>query len=335
MRLSSAGHLGKVLFVDLTEQRHWVEDVDESVYRAYLGGYGLGAWLMWKHFPAGADPLSPQACFALSSGLLTGLKTPFSGRIQIVGKSPLTGTWADSNSGGSVCSHLRLAGYDALVVRGKAAAPTLIIRDGASRSIAAEYWAEIPETFDALKKKFGGKRDVGVSAIGPAGEKQMRIASVMNDRYHAFGRQGFGAIYGAKNLKAIVVAGTGEVPIAQPAEFKAVCKRITDEYKRDLGWFMRLMSYFLKPKGWLGWMYRRARWAKMRHRRIDAACVLRGTAAAVALSSKTAMRRSERRGVRASSGREGDEDRRRRGRQIHHQEALVRRLPMPCKGIVR
>src|SRR5689334_23604238 len=115
------GHLGKVLFVDLTEQKHWVEQIDESVYRAYLGGYGLGAWLMWKHFPAGTDPLAPEACFAISSGLLTGLKTPFSGRIQIVGKSPLTGTWADSNSGGSVCSHLRHAGYDAVVVRGKAA----------------------------------------------------------------------------------------------------------------------------------------------------------------------------------------------------------------------
>ena len=190
------GHLGKVLFVDLTEQRHWVEDVDESVYRAYLGGYGLGAWLMWKHFPPGTDPLAPEACFAICSGLMTGLKTPFSGRIQIVGKSPLTGTWADSNSGGSVCSHLRLAGYDAVVIRGKAAAPTLlVIKDGeVSFEPAADLWGkEIPETFNAIKTRFGGKRDVGVSAIGPAGEAQLRIASVMNDRYHAFGRQGFGA----------------------------------------------------------------------------------------------------------------------------------------------
>src|SRR3954471_5497057 len=232
------GHLGKVLFVDLTEQRHWVEEVDESVYRQFLAGYGLGAWLMWKHFPPGSDALAPEACFALSSGLLTGLKTPFSGRIQIVGKSPLTGTWADSNSGGSVCSHLRLAGYDAVVVRGKAAVPTLlVIRDGeVSLEPAGELWGqEIPETFTAIKSKFGGKRDVGVSAIGPAGEKLQRIASVMNDRYHAFGRQGFGAIYGSKNLKAIVVAGTGDVPIARPDAFKAVCKKITDEYKKDLG----------------------------------------------------------------------------------------------------
>lgn len=253
------GFLGKVLFVDLSEGSHRVEAIDPSVYRNYLGGYGLGAWLMWKHFPPGTDPLAPEACFALCSGLLTGLRTPFSGRIQIVGKSPLTNTWADSNSGGSVCSHLRTAGYDALVVRGRAATPTvLVIRDGdVSLEPAGELWGkEIPEAFDELKAKYGGKRDVGVSAIGPAGERQLRIASVMNDRYHAFGRQGFGAIYGSKNLKAIVVAGSGTIPVAHPAELAALHKRITSEYKRDLGIIARMFAWFGKPKGWLGWMYR-------------------------------------------------------------------------------
>src|SRR5689334_6826838 len=127
---TNKGFHGKVLFVDLAAKTHHVETIEPSVFRSYLGGYGLGAWLMWKHFPAHTDPLAPEACFALVSGLLTGLHTPFSSRIQIVGKSPLTGTWADSNSGGSVCRHLRYAGYDALVVRGKAAEPmVLVIRD--------------------------------------------------------------------------------------------------------------------------------------------------------------------------------------------------------------
>jgi aldehyde:ferredoxin oxidoreductase len=285
------GFHGKVLFVDLTDQTHRVETVDPSVYRDYLGGYGLGAWLMWKHFPAKADALAPEACFALCSGLLTGLRTPFSGRIQIVGKSPLTNTWGDSNSGGSVCSHLRQAGYDALVVRGKAATPTLlVIRDGeVSFEPAGELWGkEVPETFDAIKTRFGGKRDVGVSAIGPAGEKQLRIASVMNDRYHAFGRQGFGAIYGSKNLKAVVVAGSGEVAVAHPDEFKAVCKRITDEYKRDLGLIARFFAWMAKPKGWLGWMYRMMSRLGMKLQSPTAAMrrlwAQRGTTAAVALS---------------------------------------------------
>ena len=253
------GALGRVLHVDLGEQRSWVEEVDEHVYRQFLGGYGLGAWLMWKHFPAGADPLAPEACFAICSGLLTGTGTPFSGRIQIVGKSPLTGTWADSNSGGSVASHLRKAGYDALVVRGKAAAPTLlVIRDDQVHfEPANELWGDqIPSVFDQLKARFGGKRDVGVSAIGPAGERCAKIAAVMNDRYHAFGRQGFGAIYGSKLLKAIVVHGSGEVPLANPRAFKAVSKRINDEYRQSIGVFMRFFVWMAKPKKWLGWMYR-------------------------------------------------------------------------------
>jgi aldehyde:ferredoxin oxidoreductase len=253
------GSHGRVLFVDLTDQSHWVEAIDEQVYRQFLGGYGLGAWLMWKHFPAGAEASSPEACFAICAGLMTGARTPFSGRIQIVGKSPLTGTWADSNSGGSVASHRRAAGYDALVVRGRAAEPTvLVVRDGEVHlEPAGDLWGtQVPEAFDELTRRHGSKRDVGVSAIGPAGERQARIASVMNDRYHAFGRQGFGAIYGSKNLKAIVVSGTGALPVARPKELAAICKRITDEYRRDVGLLMRALVWFSQPRRWLGWMYR-------------------------------------------------------------------------------
>src|SRR5262249_48782765 len=125
------GTHGRVLVVDLTTRTSRVEQLDESVYRLYLGGYGLGAYLMWKHFPPRADALAPETCFAIVSGLLTGVRTPFSGRIQIVGKSPLTGTWADSNSGGSVASQLRRAGFDALLVTGRASEPVvLVVRDG-------------------------------------------------------------------------------------------------------------------------------------------------------------------------------------------------------------
>jgi len=191
---------------------------------------------------------------AIVSGLLTGARTPFSGRIQIVGKSPLTGTWADSNSGGSVASQLRRAGFDALLVTGRASEPVvLVVRDGEVRfDPAGVLWGlEVPPVFDALRARYGGKSEVGVSAIGPAGEQQARIASVMNDRYHAFGRQGFGAIYGSKNLKAIVVAGSGEVPIAAPERFRDLCQAVTSEYKKALSWRMRLMVWMTKPKRWM------------------------------------------------------------------------------------
>lgn len=253
------GTLGRVLVVDLTKRTTRVEEVPESVYRSFLGGYGLGSYLMWKHYPPGADPLAPESCFAIVSGLLTGARTPFSGRIQIVGKSPLSGTWADSNSGGSVASQLRRAGYDGMLVTGRASEPSvLVVDDGAVRiEPAGDFWGkEIPPVFDALRARYGSQSEVGISAIGPAGESQARIASVMNDRYHAFGRQGFGAIYGSKNLKAIVVRGSGEVPIADPARFRELCQAVTKQYKSDLSFLMRIMVWFTKPKRWMGPFYR-------------------------------------------------------------------------------
>lgn len=253
------GTHGRVLVVDLTTGTHRVEEVGEPVYKQFLGGYGLGAYLMWKHFPPRTDALGPEACFAIVSGLLTGVRTPFSGRIQIVGKSPLTGTWADSNSGGSVASQLRRAGYDGLVVTGRAAQPSVLVVHDAEVTIepAGDLWGkQIPEAFDALRARYGKQSEVGVSAIGPAGEGGARIASVMNDRYHAFGRQGFGAIYGSKNLKAIVIGGTGELPIADPKRFRALCDAVTREYKSAISPFMRFMVWMAQTRRFLGWMYR-------------------------------------------------------------------------------
>src|SRR5258705_5670269 len=216
------------------------------------------------HSRPGADASAPEACCAIVWGLLAGRRTPFSGRIQIVAKSPLTQTWADSNSGGSVASQLRRAGYDALLVTGRASEPSvLVIRDGEVKiEPAGELWGlEVPPVFDALRKRYGSQSEVGVSAIGPAGEQQSLIASVMNDRYHAFGRQGFGAVYGAKNLKAIVVHGSGEVPVADPTRFRAICQSVNQQYKSDLSWRTRLLVWMTKPKPFLGFLYRAmARW---------------------------------------------------------------------------
>lgn len=339
------GARGQVLFVDLTERRHWVEPVEEAVSRQFLGGYGLGAYLMWKHFPAGTDALAPEACFAVCGGLLTGLRTPFSGRIQIVGKSPLTGSWADSNSGGSVASHLRQAGYDAVVIRGKAAEPSIVVirDDQVSIEPAGELWGkQVPETFDELKRRFGGKRDVGVSAIGPAGEGLARMASVQNDRYHAFARQGFGAVYGSKNLKAIVVAGTGDIPLAKPDEFKALCKAITDEYRRDVGWMARFFAYMGRPRKWMGWLYRMFARAGRKIATPTAAMrqmwTKRGTTAAVAISIENGdapiknWRGVGTRDFPLASGMKID------GTAVD--KIISKKLscgdcPMPCKGIVK
>ena len=339
------GTHGRILVVDLGTGSHTIETIDESVYRQFLGGYGLGAYLMWKHFPARTDPLAPEACFAICSGLLTGVRTPFSGRIQIVGKSPLTQTWADSNSGGSVASQLRAAGYDALLVKGRAAQPSvLVVRDDEVRiEPAGELWGrEIPETFDTLRALYGKKSEVGVSAIGPAGEAGARIASVMNDRYHAFGRQGFGAVYGSKNLKAIVVGGTGSVPIANETRFRALCDGVTKQYKSDIGFLMRIMVWFSKPKRYLGWMYRlmtrlglkvEAPVPAMRQLWAD-----RGTTAAVALSIENGDAPVKNwKGVGSKDFPLASKSYKLDGAEID--KMITRRLscgdcPAPCKGIV-
>ena len=340
------GFRGRVLHVDLSTGEHRVQDVEEAVYKRFLGGYGLGAWLMWHHFPAGTDALAPEACFAICAGLLTGNSTPFSGRIQIVGKSPLTDTWADSNSGGSVAIQLKRAGYDAVVVKGRAAEPSvLVIRDDeVSVEPAGELWGqEIPPAFDTLKERYGGKAEVGVSAIGPAGERCTPIASVMNDRYHAFGRQGFGAVYGSKQLKAIVVHGSQAVPVAHEDAFRATCKGITAEYKADLGFFMRVMVALAQPNKWMGWLYRLFRRFGMKiESPVPAMRQLwadRGTTAAVSISIENGdapVKNWAGVGSRdfpiATRGHKID------GAEID--KLITKRLscgdcPMPCKGIVK
>ena len=112
---ATGGVAGKLLWVDLSEKRSWEEVVPPEVSRAFLGGYGLGAWALYRNLEPGTDPLSADNIFGIVAGTLTGYGTPFSGRSQIVSRSPLTGTWADSNSGGSVASRIRQSGYDALV----------------------------------------------------------------------------------------------------------------------------------------------------------------------------------------------------------------------------
>jgi aldehyde:ferredoxin oxidoreductase len=339
------GTHGRVLVVDLTDGSSHVEEVEEKVYRDFLAGYGLGAYLMWKHYPPRVDPLATEACFAVCAGLLTGVGTPFSTRMQIVGKSPLTGTWADSNSGGTLTAQLRAAGYDALMVRGKAEAPSvLVIHDDEVRiEPAGELWGqEVPETFNTLRERYGGRQEVGVSAIGPAGEKGARIACVMNDRYHAWARQGFGALFGAKNLKAIVVAGSGSVPVADPDRYAALCKEVNDTYRRSVGLLMRIIVALSKPNRFMGWLYR-----LMARRGIKSSVPVaamrqmwtdRGTTGALAMSVENGDSPIKNWiGVAARDFPLSSRSHRLDGKEVDR--LITRRLscgecPMPCKGIV-
>jgi aldehyde:ferredoxin oxidoreductase len=215
------GYWGKALFVDLSSGDIAVHTLPEAVYRHYLGGYGLGARLLYEHVPAGADPLGPDSAIAFLPGLLTGSGAPFSGRFMVAAKSPLTGGWGDANCGGNFGPALRGAGYDALVVRGVAPQPVYLYLDSEHARLrdARELWGlDATATEEAIAEMAGSA--VRVACIGPAGEKRSLISGIVNDRGRIAARCGLGAVMGAKNLKAVAAFGKQSPPLADDEAFR-------------------------------------------------------------------------------------------------------------------
>jgi aldehyde:ferredoxin oxidoreductase len=152
------GVAGKILWVDLSEGKHWTQDIPEDTYRQFLGGYGLGVRILYENMPAGADPLGPDNIMGITAGIMTGVETPFSGRTQTVAKSPLTGTWADSNRAG-FGSRLKKAGYDGIFIRGKADRPVYVFvrTTGRDPRRRAPLGKDTHETYDSIVKEIGGR----------------------------------------------------------------------------------------------------------------------------------------------------------------------------------
>ncbi len=197
---------------------------------AFIGLRGLGTRLLMELKAWQVDPFSPDNPLIFASGPLTGTAVPTGGRHGVLTRSPLTGTAACSNSGGHVGAALRFAGHDVLLIKGQAPRPVyLFIDDGRAELHAADdlwglsFW----EAEERLKARHG--HDVRVAGIGVAGERRVRFAAIMNDHDRAAGRSGVGAVMGAKNLKAIVVRGTGGVPLAEPQRFDALARVLTEK----------------------------------------------------------------------------------------------------------
>ncbi|TAJ16414.1 MAG: aldehyde ferredoxin oxidoreductase, partial [Dehalococcoidia bacterium] len=203
--MSERAFNGRILNVNLTTGQHWVEELPESMYREHLGGYGLGARLLFDRIPAGADPLGPDNVLGFMPGLLTG--TPLFGqRFQVVCKSPKNGGWGDANCGGDFGPSLKFTGYDALLVYGAAARPSYIYIDDHTVEVrdAAPYWGGLAiDTEDRLKDELGKK--ISVALIGPAGENLAIMSGIANERGRLAARSGVGAVMGSKKLKAVVV----------------------------------------------------------------------------------------------------------------------------------
>jgi len=225
------------LTIDLTTGSNTLGTIDDDVLEKYLGGSGLGAYLLYPELSPDLDPLSPEAPLAFLTGPLTGTSGPAVARSVICGKSPSTGIWAESNIGGFFGTEMRKAGVDVLIVRGRAATPVYLwINDGRVELRAADHiWgaADTYQTQELIRDELD-QPAARVACIGLAGEQQIPFALILCDHGRVAGRTGLGAVMGSKNLKAIAVRGQGSIHLDNPREYATLRTRVNRELKDDL-----------------------------------------------------------------------------------------------------
>jgi aldehyde:ferredoxin oxidoreductase len=223
------GYWNKILHVNLTERTTWIEEPGDAFFRRYGGGRGLIAHYLLKYVPTGADPLGPDNVLVFAPGVLTGAPVPGAGRHSVGAKSPLTGGFGESESGGFWGAELKRAGWDGIVVHGVSVTPVYLwINEGAVEfRDASHLWGKITgEVQDAILTEVGDPR-ARVATIGPAGENLVRFAVIANELNEVAGRTGMGAVMGAKRLKAIVVRGKTAVRLADPKGLNAVARWVS------------------------------------------------------------------------------------------------------------
>lgn len=201
------GSNGKLLRVNLSSGSITTEDLPPAFYRKYFGGRGMIAALLLEELPSGIDPLGPENKLIFATGILTGNPVPGAGRHSIGAKSPITGGYGDGEAGGFWGSELKRAGFDVVIVEGKATTPVYIaIRNGeAVIKDGSHLWGKTTGEVQKMLQQTEGK--VRVAQIGPAGENLVKYACVVHDLDHYVGRSGIGAVMGSKNLRAVTVSG--------------------------------------------------------------------------------------------------------------------------------
>src|SRR6202012_937204 len=220
------GYFGRALIVNLTSGQSSVTTIDESVLRSYVGGAGLGAWLMHEHCPPGVDALAPEAPLIFVFSPLVGSPLTTSPKFGLVAKSPLTGRLTDALASSHFAISGKLPGHDAIVVRGCCAEPSVLMIDGNSAWVAPaeDLWGlTAAETEAKLRERMGPAWRV--AAIGPAGERVVRYATLSHDGRHA-GRGGLGAVLGSKWCKAVMVRARTKVRSADPPAVLAAAKEL-------------------------------------------------------------------------------------------------------------
>ena len=231
------GFYNKLLRVDLAAQAWTLEPISDDTLAHYLGGKGLGAYLLLEYGPTGGDPLAPESPFILTVGPATGTVLAPASRYALFAKSPLTGIFAESYAGGHVAPRVKATGYDAIILEGASDQPTYLeITDhGVGFHDAAPFWGMDAYQAEQALEAATGVPGAKAVVIGPAGEKQVPFAVVANDRGRQAGRTGLGAVLGAKKLKGLVFHGQAECAVYDPEGVVAYDRRLREKGKADAG----------------------------------------------------------------------------------------------------
>jgi aldehyde:ferredoxin oxidoreductase len=238
------GYTGKILWVDLGKRTFTEEQLDDCLYELFLGGYGLAAKIIFDRQKPGLERFHPDNILAVMSGLLTNGRAAFNGRWMLAGKSPLTGTWGDSNCGGNFAPIIKQAGYDGIFIVGKSDSPVYILIDEERKEIvdASEIWGSMDaiETELHLQQVHGA--DYRVISIGSGGENLSLISGVVNERGRLAGRSGFGSMMGAKKLKAICAYGSQDIEVYDASQVWSHTTGLLKGLVTDLNDFGQVMK---------------------------------------------------------------------------------------------
>ncbi|UCE35487.1 MAG: aldehyde ferredoxin oxidoreductase family protein [Deltaproteobacteria bacterium] len=228
------GYTGKVMRINLTDKTAREEELTQEVARDYIGGAGFGIKYLFDEVPKGTDPLGPENKLIFAAGPFSGTSVPCSSRMAVTGKSPLTNAVGVALTGGYFPAELKLAGYDALIIEGKAEKPTYVwIKNGDVRFRDARgLWGLKTTDCQQIIKNDLKDQNVRIACIGPAGENLSRIACIINEM-RAAGRKGLGAVMGSKNLKAIAVRGTGSIGVASKEKLKSASRKMKAAMKES------------------------------------------------------------------------------------------------------
>ena len=234
------GYTGNILRVDLTNEKTSIENPEDIFFRRYIGGEAFVAYYLLKELKSGIDPLGIDNKLIFATGPLTGYAIPGTGRNSVGAKSPLTGGFGEAEVGGHWGAELKHAGFDGIIIEGKAKNPVYIwIHDEeAEIKDASHLWGKITGEAEAIIKEELGDKFIRVAQIGPGGENLVRYACIINDLRNAAGRSGMGAVMGSKNLKAIAVRGHKKLDISDKEKIRAKIREFNDvAYKPVSGYF--------------------------------------------------------------------------------------------------